>query len=74
MQIMREEGFKGFYRGCFTNLLRTTPAAAVTFTSFELLSRFMYSLADEYRPAKSDVSAIEVAEIAVDGVSSDKGP
>ena len=29
----------GFYRGCVTNLLRTTPAAAVTFTSFELINR-----------------------------------
>lgn len=29
----------GFYRGCLTNLLRTTPAAAVTFTSFEVINR-----------------------------------
>jgi hypothetical protein len=25
--------------GCLTNLLRTTPAAALTFTSFELIAR-----------------------------------
>ena len=39
VQIYSSEGVKGFYRGCTTNLLRTTPAAALTFTSFELLSR-----------------------------------
>lgn len=38
-QIMAEDGIQGFYRGCVTNLLRTTPAAAVTFTSFELINR-----------------------------------
>lgn len=37
--IWREDGLKGFYRGCGTNLLRTTPAAALTFTSFELIAR-----------------------------------
>lgn len=36
--IYRQEGLPGFYRGCATSLLRTTPAAALTFTSFELLS------------------------------------
>lgn len=38
-QILREDGIRGFYHGCVTNLLRTTPAAAVTFTSFELINR-----------------------------------
>jgi hypothetical protein len=37
--IFKEDGVKGFYRGCATNLLRTTPAAALTFTSFELIAR-----------------------------------
>ena len=41
LQIYHAEGIKGFYRGCVTNLLRTTPAAALTFTSFELISRHM---------------------------------
>lgn len=40
-QIHSVEGIKGFYRGCVTNLLRTTPAAALTFTSFELISRHL---------------------------------
>ena len=37
--IWLEDGIRGFYRGCATNLLRTTPAAALTFTSFELIAR-----------------------------------
>ncbi|KAI3884590.1 hypothetical protein MKX03_028472 [Papaver bracteatum] len=34
-KVFRNEGIAGFYRGCATNLLRTTPAAVITFTSFE---------------------------------------
>ncbi|GLI63697.1 hypothetical protein VaNZ11_006746 [Volvox africanus] len=37
--VWREDGIRGFYRGCVANLLRTTPAAAMTFTTFELVSR-----------------------------------
>jgi solute carrier family 25 folate transporter 32 len=32
-------GWRAFYRGVGTNLVRTTPAAAITFTSYELISR-----------------------------------
>eukprot|EP00879_Flechtneria_rotunda_P025779 GHRR01027424.1.p1 GENE.GHRR01027424.1~~GHRR01027424.1.p1 ORF type:complete len:419 (+),score=141.55 GHRR01027424.1:107-1363(+) len=42
--IHREDGLRGFYRGCATNLLRTTPAAALTFTSFELIARALRKL------------------------------
>jgi len=38
-RIFREEGFKGFYRGLGTTLLRVTPSAALTFTSYELILR-----------------------------------
>ena len=38
-RIYLEGGVAAFYRGCATNLIRTTPAAAITFTSFELVSR-----------------------------------
>lgn len=31
----------GFYRGCATNLMRTTPAAVITFTSFEIILRHL---------------------------------
>ena len=43
--IYREGGAKAFYRGVGTNLLRTTPAAAITFTSFELISRELNAVA-----------------------------
>lgn len=44
--ILREDGMSGFYRGCVTNLVRTTPAAAVTFTSFELINRRLRAWAE----------------------------
>ena len=49
VQIKAEEGLKGFYRGCTTNLLRTTPAAALTFTSFEMLSRKLKKMGAKQR-------------------------
>ncbi|CAN4124854.1 unnamed protein product [Withania somnifera] len=33
------ERLSGFYRGCGTNLLRTTPSAVITFTSYEMIHR-----------------------------------
>ena len=50
-QIWREERLAGFYKGCLTNLVRTTPAAALTFTSFELLAREMRALGARHRAA-----------------------
>ena len=49
MQIYHENGAKGFYRGCLTNLARTTPAAALTFTSFELIARNLKLMAKAVR-------------------------
>ncbi|XP_044491484.1 nicotinamide adenine dinucleotide transporter 1, chloroplastic-like isoform X2 [Mangifera indica] len=43
-KVFHQEGVAGFYRGCATNLLRTTPAAVITFTSFEMIHRFLVSL------------------------------
>ncbi|KAI4385918.1 hypothetical protein MLD38_003905 [Melastoma candidum] len=40
-KVYHSEGFPGFYRGCATNLLRTTPAAVITFTSYEMMHRFL---------------------------------
>lgn len=40
-KVYRKEGLPGFYRGCATNLLRTTPSAVITFTSFEMIHRFL---------------------------------
>ena len=41
--LWEEAGVAGFYRGCLTNLVRTTPAAAITFTSFELITRSIHA-------------------------------
>ncbi|KAG2322594.1 hypothetical protein Bca52824_015807 [Brassica carinata] len=40
-KVFRNEGLPGFYRGCATNLLRTTPSAVITFTSYEMIHRFL---------------------------------
>lgn len=40
-KVFKKEGFPGFYRGCATNLLRTTPSAVITFTSYEIIQRFL---------------------------------
>ncbi|XP_024398225.1 nicotinamide adenine dinucleotide transporter 1, chloroplastic [Physcomitrium patens] len=38
-KITAHEGIRGFYLGYATNLMRTTPAAVITFTSFEMILR-----------------------------------
>ncbi|XP_044976029.1 nicotinamide adenine dinucleotide transporter 2, mitochondrial-like isoform X2 [Hordeum vulgare subsp. vulgare] len=43
-QVLQKEGIAGFYRGCATNLLRTTPNAVITFTSYEMINRLMHKL------------------------------
>ncbi|GMN52368.1 hypothetical protein TIFTF001_021501 [Ficus carica] len=43
-KVFKQDGLPGFYRGCATNLLRTTPAAVITFTSFEMIHRFLVTL------------------------------
>lgn len=40
-KVYHQDGIQGFYRGCATNLIRTTPAAVITFTSFEMIHRFL---------------------------------
>ncbi|GKU86909.1 hypothetical protein SLEP1_g1379 [Rubroshorea leprosula] len=46
-KVFQQEGITGFYRGCATNLFRTTPAAVITFTSFEMIHRFLLTLHDQ---------------------------
>lgn len=43
-KVFQREGLPGFYRGCGTNLLRTTPSAVITFTSYEMMYRFLQSV------------------------------
>jgi len=40
-RIAKEEGIRGFYRGIETNLIRTIPAAAITFTAYEFIQRWL---------------------------------
>ncbi|KAK4762549.1 hypothetical protein SAY87_013244 [Trapa incisa] len=51
-KVFQQEGISGFYRGCATNLVRTTPAAVITFTSFEMIHRFLltFSAAPDQQP------------------------
>jgi solute carrier family 25 folate transporter 32 len=39
--IIKEEGVRGLYMGLQTNLIRVVPACAITFTSYELVYRFL---------------------------------
>ncbi|CAI0451284.1 unnamed protein product [Linum tenue] len=43
-KVFLKEGLPGFYRGCATNLLRTTPSAVITFTSYEMIHRLLEGL------------------------------
>lgn len=40
-KLFQREGLPGFYRGCGTNLLRTTPSAVITFTTYEMIHKFL---------------------------------
>lgn len=37
----KEGGYKGFYKGMSTNLLRVVPSAAITLSTFELTQRYL---------------------------------
>ncbi|XP_044479900.1 nicotinamide adenine dinucleotide transporter 2, mitochondrial-like isoform X1 [Mangifera indica] len=43
-KVFQKEGLLGFYRGCATNLLRTTPSTVITFTSYEMIKRFLHQV------------------------------
>lgn len=40
-KVFQADGLPGFYRGCATNLMRTVPNAVITFTSYEMINRFL---------------------------------
>ncbi|CAN8313287.1 unnamed protein product [Cochlearia groenlandica] len=44
-KVLKTEGVPGMYRGCATNLLRTTPSAVITFTTYEMMLRFFRQVA-----------------------------
>ncbi|RWW62086.1 hypothetical protein BHE74_00030812 [Ensete ventricosum] len=43
-QILRSEGWHGLYKGVFPSLIKSAPAGAVTFVSYEYTSRWLESL------------------------------
>ncbi|KAB8606238.1 hypothetical protein FH972_025868 [Carpinus fangiana] len=47
--ILREEGWRAFYYGMGTNLIRAVPAAMTTMLTFETLKRSLLKLQDEGR-------------------------
>ena len=44
---MKEDGVRGLYRGLAANLLRTTPAAAITFLTYEASRTMLTEWLDE---------------------------
>lgn len=57
-KVYLKEGIAGFYSGCATNLMRTTPAAVITFTSYELICRKLEKLF----PSKSQPAPVPLEE------------
>lgn len=47
LQIVKEDGVGGLYRGLGANLLRTTPAAAITFLTYEASRKFITEWIEE---------------------------
>jgi solute carrier family 25 folate transporter 32 len=54
--VWAEARLAGFYRGCLANLVRTIPAAAITFTSFELITRSLHTRLERVRLAGEDAT------------------
>jgi len=59
-KVFQKEGIKGFYRGCATNLLRTTPSAVITFTSYEMIHRFLTRTIPQNEPNKPKPEASDI--------------
>jgi solute carrier family 25 folate transporter 32 len=59
--ILKDEGVGGLYSGIQTNLVRVVPACAITFTSFELMLRFLHP-----KPKVNVGEVLEQAEEVVD--------
>jgi solute carrier family 25 folate transporter 32 len=53
-QTWRQEGFTGFYRGLGTNLVRVVPAAAITFVSFEYISKALTKFSSPAQTSQTD--------------------
>lgn len=38
-RTLREEGYRGFYKGLFPNLLKVVPAASITYMVYETMKK-----------------------------------
>ena len=56
-EVYQAEGLIGFYKGWLTNMFRTVPAAAITFTSFELFARLLREAGARQRAKDSNQQA-----------------
>lgn len=62
-EIWQNEGLIGFYKGWATNMFRTVPAAAITFTSFELFARLLREAGARQRATKESRRQAVVSEV-----------
>lgn len=62
-EIWQNEGLVGFYKGWATNMFRTVPAAAITFTSFELFARLLREAGAKQRATKESRRQAVVSEV-----------
>ena len=73
-KVFQKEGIPGFYRGCATNLLRTTPSAVITFTSYEMIHRFLERVVPQdrgYPHGRSKANAVNKPQPKASGSDSD---
>lgn len=54
-KIMREEGFRAFWKGTIARVFRSSPQFGVTLVTYELLQRMFYVDFGGSRPSGSDV-------------------
>ena len=41
MTIQREEGFRGFFKGVFPRMVSQAPAAAISWSAYEMAKKFL---------------------------------
>ncbi|QUC16169.1 uncharacterized protein UV8b_00410 [Ustilaginoidea virens] len=52
--ILREEGWRAFYAGLGTNMMRAVPAATVTMLTYESVMRFLHQVKEESQSVRHD--------------------
>lgn len=55
-QTIRDEGYRGFYKGLVPNLSRVVPATAITFVVYEKVSRYLSDLRSDATPPQPPTS------------------